>query len=84
MNKMCTSLLKKTTFIVLKICMGPTYKKPKSRKSAFIKNSSFEINRDPWYLVGEVSPGKVPSFRNLKSVETKFALSALVLQQAIT
>ena len=22
--------------------------KPKPRKSAFIKNSSFEINRDPW------------------------------------
>ena len=31
--------------------MGPTDKKPKSRKSAFIKNSRFEINRDPCVVI---------------------------------
>ena len=31
----------------IKNCIGPTYKKPKPWKSAFIKISRFEINRDP-------------------------------------
>ena len=47
MNKMCTFIKKKLPSFY-KNCLGPTYKKPKPRKSAFIKNSSFEINRDPW------------------------------------
>ena len=37
---------KKNYLHFIKNCLGPTYKKPKPRKSAFIKNSSFEINRD--------------------------------------
>ena len=45
MNKMCTYIKNYLHFI--KNCLGPTYKKPKPRKSAFIKKSSFEINRDP-------------------------------------
>ena len=47
MNKMCT-FIKNYLHFIKKNCLGPTYKKPKPRKSAFIKNSSFEINRDPW------------------------------------
>ena len=46
MNEMCT-FYKKNYLHFIKNCIGPTYKKPKPRKSAFIKNSSFEINRDP-------------------------------------
>ena len=42
------SFIKKNYLHYIKNCIGPTYKKPKPRKSAFIKNSSFEINRDPW------------------------------------
>ena len=43
---------KKLPSFYKKNCLGPTYKKPKPRKSAFIKNSSFEINRDPWVEFG--------------------------------
>ena len=48
MNKMCTFFLFIKNYLhYVKNCIGPTYKKLKPWKSAFIKNSSFENNRDP-------------------------------------
>ena len=47
MNKMCTFIKKKLPSFYKKNCLGPTYKEPKPRKSVFIKNLSFETNRDP-------------------------------------
>ena len=57
---------KKTYFHCIKNCIGPTYKKPKPRKSAFIKNSSFDINRDPCCTVCAVC-----IFRSIHSIFNK-------------
>ena len=37
--------------IIIKNYIGHTYKKLQPQISAFIKNSIFEINRDPWILI---------------------------------
>ena len=62
---MCTFFYKKLHSFYKKNCIGPTYKKPKPRKSAFIKNSSFEINRDPWNK--DRNKDKVDKFQPIKS-----------------
>ena len=47
MKKMCTFYKKKKNYLhFIKNCIRPPYKKLKSLKSGFIKNSNFENNRD--------------------------------------